>query len=263
MTSLITSLYRSERYLPEFLKKTLVVGEFLVENNFDFEIVIVANDPTQMERNLILTAQKRQKWLRYYAVEREPISASWNRGIELASGNILGFWNVDDGRFPEAIMEGSRLISQGSLLVYFPFIYKRYVKFLGLSWLVKRKLIKPAPFEQKEFTRSMQEGPFYMFSRKFYQTVGPYDEQFKICQDFDWCVRAAKKGIFTLSNMVAGVFVNEGTSLSGSKNPRHEAEDNVALTRSGATDKLHPIDPVMMEIFNIQKVLYKGKFLDL
>jgi glycosyltransferase involved in cell wall biosynthesis len=259
MLSLITSLYKTERYLPDYLTRTEKIAFELQAAGLPFEIVVVANDSSSIERDLLIKAGKVRPWLRVNFVQREPISVSWNRGLNLASGQVLGFWNVDDTRFSKAIIDGYSLVVGGFPMVYFPYIYKRYVKFLGISWLAKQKTVHPPEFEKKEFSRSMHAGPFYLFSRKFYTLVGPYDEQFRIAQDFDWCARASAKGTFVLCKKIAGIFINEGVSLSGSKNPRHQVEDNVVSMRYGDGDKIKAASEEIMLEYDIKSILYKGK----
>src|SRR3990167_3573116 len=83
-----------------------------------------------------------------------------------------------------------------------------------------------AGFFWREFALSMHCGPFFIFSRSLYDKVGPFDEQFRIVGDFDWCIRAVKiSDKFMLSAKVAGVFKRTGDTLSGG-NLRHAAENN-------------------------------------
>jgi hypothetical protein len=221
----ITSLYKSERYLKKYLKNASDLAETLLKNGFDFEFIIISNDQSEAEKN-ILIPYSNIPWLRMIKVERETLYASWNRGIKEAKFPVCTFWNVDDIRFPEATIDGLKLIETGKELVYFPFTYKRYIKIFKLRLLVKKLLITPPQFNKQIFTSGMNCGPFFMFTKTLYKKVGPFDESFKIAGDFDWCVRAAQITDFSLSEKNAGIFINEGTSLSGSKNKVQQDEND-------------------------------------
>jgi len=258
--TLITSLYKSEEYLKKYIRRIKKNADFLLKNNIDFEIVIISNDSTIDERQELEKFKNLNKWIKVFYVSREPLYASWNRGVELAKNEIIGFWNVDDVRYPEAVIDGIRLIGEGTELVYFPFWYLRYIRLLGLRILVKKKLILPPPFNRKEFTRSMHCGPFFIFTKSLYKKVGPFDEQFKIAGDFDWCVRAAKVTEFKLSKEIAGKFIKDGSGLSGRQsNSLQEVENNIIYKRYGSLDKMKKVDNKLLKRYNLSKIYYQAK----
>jgi hypothetical protein len=85
----------------------------------------------------------------------------------------------------------------------------------------------------------MHCGPFFIFTRELYNKMGPFDEQFKIVADFDWCVRAAKiTDKFFLGKESAGVFRVDGKGLSSGGKPIHQAENNIVYRRHGVEDKI-------------------------
>ena len=235
MISIITSLYKSEKYLEKYLEN---VDKFSKQAQFDFEVIAIVNDPTEFEKAKLTNFKKNHPFLKIMEIPREPLYATWNRGVRAAQGAVVGFWNVDDVRYPKAVADGLSLIEQGNDLVYFPFRYKRYVHILGFDMLAKNKIIQVPEFDRAEFMRSMICGPFFIFKKEFFEKVSPFDEQFKIAGDFDWCVRAAKIGTFARSKEVAGLFTNNGTSLSGSKSNRHEIENNIIYKKNQIFDKI-------------------------
>ena len=235
MISLVTSLYKSEKYLDTYLKN---VDSFSKQANFDFEIIAILNDASDFERKKLNDFKQTHSFLKILEVPREPLYATWNRGIDASRGDVIGFWNVDDIRYSKAIVDGLSLIEQGNDLVYFPFRYKRYIHIMKIDILVKSIIIRVPEFDRREFTRSMICGPFFIFKKDFYKKVGPFDKQFKIAGDFDWCTRAAKIGTFAPSKEVGGLFTNNGTSLSGSKNKLQEVENNIVYTKNEVFDKI-------------------------
>ena len=120
-------------------------------------------------------------------VEREISMPRGTEGFRASTGRCLGVWNVDDVRTAPALAEAYRLIEQGCGLIYFPFTIIDFSRVIGM----KRTLVKAPPFNYERFTKKMRSGSFIMFGREVYDRVGPFEENFKIAGDFDWCIRAA------------------------------------------------------------------------
>lgn len=233
------------------------VGNFL-QDKIDFEVIVIVNDASKKETES-LQIFKEKKWFKYLSVPREPLYATWNRGVEMAQGDVIGFWNVDDLRQPEALIDGIDLIEKGVNLVYFPFTIKWYLNFLGIDLLVKKKVVKPDVFDRKKFTSGMHCGPFFLFAKGFYQRVGPFDEQFKIAGDFDWCVRSAKiSNKFALSNINAGEFRVDGGGLSAGGKHQLKLENSVLFKRHSIPIKVKGVNGEEGDKFKVYEILHKG-----
>jgi GT2 family glycosyltransferase len=262
MISIITSLYKSDKYLSDFGKNLIVFSECLISKKINFEIIVIANDPTETELAFAERFSK-ENWFRFIKVKREPLYATWNRGINLSEGNVIAFWNVDDVRRADAIIDGIKLIDEGADLVYFPFLIRWYLNIMNVSIPVKRKFILPPEYNKKEFTGSMHCGPFFMFKKSLFQSVGPFDEQFKIVGDFDWCIRAAKiTDGFVLSKESAGSFRVDGRGLSSGGKPIHAVENNIVYMRHGVTDKITPINEEYLTKYRPKQILFQGAYRD-
>ncbi len=223
--SITSSLYKTEKFLPDWQNSLYKFAKEAKKIGLDFEINAIANEPSPAELQ-ILKGLEKETWFNLYTVPREPFYASWNRGVDVANSNVCTSWNVDDVRNPQAMIDGLNKIKNGAEMVYFPFIYKRYLTFFGRDFLVKRKLINPPFFERERFTKEMHGGPFYMFTKTLHKKIGPYDESFRIAGDYDWCVRAAKASDLVKSDVVAGIFSKRDGTLSGGKNPLQEQENS-------------------------------------
>lgn len=223
MISIITSLYKSDKHIHTYEKNLILCAKDLIANNIPFEVIAISNDTTPEEK-ITCSRLALNPWFTHVEVPRETLYATWNRGISVAEGSMCTFWNVDDIRFSKALVDGYAKIHSGSNLVYFPFTYKRYIRVFGHSLLVKKITVTPPLFTREEFTKSMHCGPFFMFSKKLFDSVGPFDASYKIIGDYEWCVRAAEKCTFDRSDSNAGIFTNDGTTLSGSKDSMHTKE---------------------------------------
>jgi hypothetical protein len=249
--SLITSLYRSRSFLEIYSQHVLHVAACLDKAGLRLEIVMVANDPSEQERQQILHLKERLEHLqtaRFVLIEvpRETIYASWNRGVHASSGRCIGFWNIDDVRTPEALIEGHELIRNGCALVYFPYVVQMDTRVFGLFRVKRSTLSKARPYDREVFTRAMRGGSFWVFARDLYDRVGIFDENFKIVGDFEWCVRAAEVTDFCPGIQLAGRFTLHGGNLSDTGSPLQVVEDNIVHLRHGAWERITPVDPDLM-----------------
>jgi GT2 family glycosyltransferase len=263
MISIITSLYKSDRYLESYGEKLLKFADFLQKEKAPFELIAIANDPTPAELEFSKKFSK-YAWFSFVPVGRETLYATWNRGVDIAKGELLGFWNTDDIRFPESLVEAQGLFEKGADLVYFPFKVCRYLKVFGRYFLVhKQRIDKQLPeydqITRKEFFRSMIVGPFFMFTKNFYKRVGPFDEQFKAAGDFDWQIRAAKiSEKFVRAKTLAGEFRVDGGGLTAGKNNMLVAENNAVYIRHNVPEKIQLVDQKLMDKYNPKKLFSKG-----
>jgi hypothetical protein len=231
MISIITSLYNSNTHLKKYIKHIEKFSMKLSQNKIEYEFIIIPNSPNDFEKNKLKEIENNINIKsRIIVCERESLYATWNRGIGQAKYENITFWNVDDMRFANAVCDGLSKMNKGVDVVYFPFIYKRYIKILGLKILAKIKIVKPFNFKKELFTKGMYLGPFFMAKKSCFDKIGGFDESFKISGDFDWAVRAAKADlVFEKSDKLGGIFTNDGTTLSGSKNNLHKIENDRIL----------------------------------
>lgn len=248
--SLVTSLYRAADFLPLYMPRLLSVSTVLHGAGIQLEVVLVANDPSPAEQAVLdmLSAKATEAGLRIIRLEvpRESVYASWNRGIEAASSPVLGFWNVDDLRYPDALIEGCKVITaQQAAIMDFPYLFSLSSTRFGRAQHTERQM--PAPFTPGQIHPRTGTGPFFLFARSLYDATGPFDSDFRIAGDFEWCTRPTVQAAAMLTGQhSAGVFYTHGGNLSGGHNPRDRVEFNIVLLRRGAFDALRPADPQLM-----------------
>jgi glycosyltransferase involved in cell wall biosynthesis len=96
--SVITSLYRCEKFLAAYLQAVS-----RMTNLYECEFILVHNDPTDEELEIIRNFHDSSVLINHLIVEREGLYSSWNRAIRLSRGKYLTVWNVDDLRFADSI----------------------------------------------------------------------------------------------------------------------------------------------------------------
>ena len=213
--SLITSLYRTDDYLEHYLDLAQMIIDKVQEAGKSIEIILIANDATHLERKMLNALPSTYcDNFRVHFIPRETVYASWNRGVELAQGQALTFWGVDDIRTAEGIIEGHNYISNGCLLYYAPYKINVDMVQYGIRDIRYTRTLEVPQFERNLFTTESIPGPFFMFTKDLYQTYGGFDERFRALGDFEWWVRTAKHIDYCRGEALGGTFLFHGTNLS-------------------------------------------------
>jgi hypothetical protein len=249
--SLITSLFRAEVHLDGYARQVREVAAQVQGAGRSLEVILVANEPAERERDLIrelAAALEAAGTARAMLLEvpRESLYASWNRGVRVAAGRCVGFWNVDDMRTAGALLEGFRLIEDGCALVYFPYDVLLPRRVLGRMIGFRRAHYRALPYDRAVFTQAMRGASFFLFARELYDRVGPFDEHFLIAGDFEWCARASDVTDFCAGTQLAGTFRLHGGNLSDTGNPLQQVEENIVHLRRGAWESVRPAEPGLM-----------------
>lgn len=237
--SLISSLYRSEAHLPHYLQQAAQTLESTAAAGLSAELVIVANDATAAESELLqaFAARPRNWTLQLLHTPREPLYASWNRGIGVSSGAAVGFWNVDDRRTAAGLVEGCAHIREGCELVEFPLDVQEK----------GRTRRAPPQFRPGRIHPRAGVGPFFMFTRALYEAAGPFNPHFRIAGDFEWAARPPVQGARCChAGSSGGLFVLHEGNLSGGRSPLEWVEFNIVLLWRGLPQHLRPVDPDLM-----------------
>jgi hypothetical protein len=233
--SIITSIYKSESFLAKYLRRVESLQKNVQRFNMDSEVILVANDITHEEEELLI--KNKITNLKIIRVPRETLYSSWNRGIREAKSEIIAFWNVDDIRFVKALVNGIRLIKNGRQLVYFSFIsigimkYTLFNKKMTIQFPIFRKT-KMVPYNRELFMKGCMCGPFFIFQRSLIDIIGSFDETFTIAGDFEWFARASYHNInFEGINNIGGIFYIHSANISGSNTNVHIKENSEVMDR--------------------------------
>jgi hypothetical protein len=239
--SLVSSFYRAQAHLPAWVSRAEQLAAVVQKAGIALEFIIVANDPQPEETVLMEAFAAHVLNVHILNVPRESLYASWNRGVETASGQLIGFWNADDNRSAAAVIDAWRLKQAGAQLVYFPWT----VILLNAKGEGKhaRNIYSQIPFDADFHRRKFRAGPFFMFTPALYRTVGPFDARFRIVGDWEWCNRALNITPFTPSEINGGDFFVHGGNLSNTGSTRQICEENVMRILCGLLDDLTPAPP--------------------
>ena len=249
--SVIVSLYDGIRYLGGFLAD--IARQTIFEES---EFIIVHNQPTDEERALIAAfGQQCACHLRHITVPREPLYASWNRGIEAASADILTVWNVDDTRPADSLERQAAFLAESPVvaLTYGDFVnIERYGDTEGPA--------KQLPeFNRTLFLKKCKTGPFVAWRKRCAETVGLFDEQFKSAGDYDYWARIATH--FPMQKTpgpALGYFLNEKRGLSTDNSGLAMTERNVVNLRYGNFDRITYRHLKQVSAYRIGEIRFNG-----
>ena len=230
--SIITSVYRCEKYLESFLQHLARINHAQ-----ECELVLVHNDATAQELSILSSFKGLDVNIVHIRVAREALYSSWNRAITVASGEYLTIWNVDDVRLPNSIKDQADALDNNpeAAVAYGDYgIVNEYGSVSG-------EIVFAPDFNNNDtaFLRHHHIGPFPMWRKCVHQKIGYFDEQFKLVADLDFQIRAAKVFQFTKVDKLLGFYL-EGTESNLSSNYQlQDLEKTVLHLRYGNFDLIY------------------------
>lgn len=190
--SVLTSLYNSEKYLESFFRNFLKMS-----NLFDLELIVIHNDPSEMENKIIANYRNQIPHIIYIKTKREGVYRSWNRGIEASNGKYIAMWNVDDIRFTNSLQEQAKYLDDHSDISIVSGNYYKVFTYGEEKGILKKD---PVRFNRFNGVFKFNNGCFLMWRKIVHNKIGYFDEQFKVGGDWEfWCrvtinYRAANPG---------------------------------------------------------------------
>ena len=250
--SLLTSLYQAEAHLSSYCQHVQIVAQQVASAGIQLEVVIVANDATPIEQEQLQSLQTFAQEpgtvsIHVKHVPLEPIAQSWNRALRASNAPIFGFWNVDDVRTADAIIEGVRYIQNNDVtLIDFPYDRVVHTQWLGFISLTQR-IRERNHFNHHTLTPRIVLGTFFLATKTLVEEIGLFDEHFRVAQDFEWTARAMGVAKYQTIDAFAGEFIVHGGNLSNIGRPIEAVEVNVVLMRNGVWEHVRPTaDPELM-----------------
>ncbi len=176
--SIITITYNSAKTLQRALKS--VEGQTYA----DIEHVLVDGASTDGTRELIEAYAKKHKNVRFVSESDEGIYNALNKGIRMATGDVIGFLHSDDVLFaPDSIEHiAAAFQSEDVDVVYGDLQYCRGNRVVR-HW--QSNSFNPCSLKYGW----MPPHPTVYVRHKVYEEVGPYDEWFRISADYDMMLR--------------------------------------------------------------------------
>lgn len=221
--SIITITYNSAKTLQRALESVQS------QTYKDIEHVIVDGESTDGTKELIETYAKEHTNVRWISEPDEGIYNALNKGIKMATGDVIGFLHSDDTFYAANSIEqiATAFASHQTDVVYG-----------DLQYCSKGKVVrqwKSNPFNSRSLKYGwMPPHPTVYVRREVYEQVGKYDEWFRISADFDMMLRIFTAGY--VSHYIPEVLVSMETGGASNKNSRARLsktqEDYIVLKKN-------------------------------
>lgn len=221
--SIITITYNSAKTLPRALEsvQSQTYGEI--------EHIIVDGASTDGTKEIIEGYGKSAKEVRWISEPDEGIYNALNKGIRMATGDVIGFLHSDDVFFsPDSVAQIAAAFADETVdVVYGDLQYCNGDK-------VTRRWVSNA-FDPCALKFGwMPPHPTVYVRKKVYEQVGQYDEWFRISADYDMILRIFTAGF--KSQYIPTVLVKMETGGASNKNTKARLsktqEDYIVLKKN-------------------------------
>jgi len=205
--SIITITYNSAKTLQRALESVLS------QNYPDIEHVLVDGASTDGTRELIEAYAAKHPNVRWISEPDEGIYNAINKGIRMASGDVIGFLHSDD------VLYSADSIGQIAAAMT---ASQADVIYGDLQYCKGDKVVRR--WKSNDFHPSalkfgwMPPHPTVYVRREVYEQVGPYDEWFRISADYDMILRIFTAGYKT--HYIPEVLVKMNTGGTSNKNSK-------------------------------------------
>ncbi|OHB90453.1 MAG: hypothetical protein A3D13_10830 [Planctomycetes bacterium RIFCSPHIGHO2_02_FULL_40_12] len=180
--SVIIHTYNNEKFIGE------TIDSVLNQTYNDYEIIVVDDGSEDGTRDALLPYMQK---IRYHYKENGGIASAKNTGISLSNAEFIAFLDHDDLWVPDKLRIQMEYFNEHPQvgLVYAKYTSFRHDKELrtkpekGYSGWIFKKLL----------SKSIVQTSTVMVKRECLNTVGQYDESFKLADEYDMFLRIAKR----------------------------------------------------------------------
>lgn len=191
--SVIMGVYNDEPYLQEAVKS------ILNQTYYNFEFIIINDCSTDNSKEIIDYYLRQDERIVYLENKKNiGLSASLNRGINIAKGKYIARVDADDISFPERLAKQVEFLEENEdiyVLGTASLSIDEKSAILGLSkfpadpGFIKKNLIKKNLFYH----------PSVMIRKEYFEKVGLYDESIRYAQDYELWLRGVN--LFNYANL--------------------------------------------------------------
>lgn len=205
LISIVLPVYNGEKYLRESI-------ESVINQTYkNWELLILDDCSTDNSPDIAKKYVKKDERIHYYRNEKNlRLPRNLNKGFSLAKGDYLT-WTSDDNRFrPQALEKMYKALVSDSK-EHFVFASCRVIDDEGkeIEYIMVNELSK------KRIKGMNPVGACFMYTREAYETVGEYNPELTLVEDFDYWQRLyAKYGAVVISDILYDYRWHDGALTS-------------------------------------------------
>ena len=201
--SIVLPVYNGAKYLGQAIESCLN------QTHRNIELIIVDDCSTDETPDIVRSHNdQRIRYVRNKKNQRLP--RSLNIGFALATGEYLT-WTSDDNEFlPEAVAVMLDFLIKNKDI---DFVYADNLsKFLDTGETKKRNISTPENIQERNCI-----GACYLYTRKVYETVGGFNPDYELVEDYEYWVRVWQKFRMHYLPQVLYIYGEHSKSLTGTR----------------------------------------------
>lgn len=184
--TVVMPAYNAAQYLPETIESVLA-------QTFDnFELFIIDNGSTDSTAEVAYQYSQKDKRVQLFSLENpKGVSVTRNKGIQLATGNVIAFIDADDQWLPNKLTSHIEHLNQDTNLG----VSFGRVEFLSPDGKPTRQFcsshlsdIQPQHFLYENPTITVSN---LVVRREVFEQVGGFEESMRYSEDMEWLLRVA------------------------------------------------------------------------
>lgn len=199
LVSIITVCYNSEKFIEQTIQSVLS------QTSPIFEYILIDGASTDGTLEIIKKYAEESDVIKYISEPDTGIYNAMNKGLNIATGELIGIINSDDWYEPNAVEHAVKAYEQHGLAVFHG-IQRTYrdEEVTGLQCTSANQL-----------TKGMIEHPTCFVPQQLYNENGPFDESYRYVGDYELMLRLRQKNIpFVRIEKVLANFREGGVSHS-------------------------------------------------
>ncbi len=214
LVSIVVPAYNAEKFIAGTL-------DSLTKQLFqDIEIIVVNDCSTDNTENVIkhFFFNRRQTYLKK---ENGGTGSALNLGYSHAKGRYVTWCSADNIYLPNFVMQLVGALQQCELNnLPIKFVYSDFT-YIDANGKRLRDVVHKTPQSRPDLANGYDLGMSFMYTKELWDKTGPFWD--RICEDYDWSVRAAQHTEFGLVRNILAAFRVHGGQISGNRKEEEAA----------------------------------------
>lgn len=247
LVSIVLPIYNGEA----FMRKS--IESCMAQTYTNWELLIVDDCSKDLTEQIAKEYEAKDGRIHYYKNEVNlRLPRNLNRGFSLANGEYLT-WTSDDNYYePTAIERMVAVLNQ-----------KEHEFVFANCYLINEtEDILTQTSIPKDYTHAIWDNNFvgacFMYTRKVYETVGEYDPDQILCEDYDYWLRIfARYAVACIEDVLYYYRVHENSLTSKNRKGQYQAVEKALLTNFAIKK-----DAQMLDRYYLARGLHRSRSLE-